>query len=117
MFPNSIKISFPTLRSASFEKNNPIFKLKYGYFDHSEIKEYDMDSIARSRRNSAIITNGPLPLYNSKLKISSSKYKDLKTLCNKKTIPERFHSEFLNLPYDETVKDCLPETDQDEDGI
>lgn len=89
-------------------------KLKYGYFDDCEIKEYDLNSIGRSRRDADLIDNGPLLLYNDFLKISSKKYNDLKTLCDKNVIPARFHKEFLNLRYDDTIKDSLPETDQEE---
>lgn len=87
MFPNSIKINFSKLRSVIFEKNNPVIRLSYGYFDISEIKELDMNSIARSRRNSALISNGPLRLYENKLSISSPKYID--SLCDRNTIPKK----------------------------
>lgn len=101
LFPNSKLISFPTLRSASFEKNNPNIKLKYGFFDNSETQDYDLDSTARSRRNAAIIASEPLPLYKNKLKLSSKKFKDLKRLCENNTIPQNFRNEYLALQYDE----------------
>lgn len=66
MFPNSVKIHFPNLRSVFFEKNNPVICLKYGYCDNSEFKKLDLNSISRSRRNSTILSEGPLPLYEKK---------------------------------------------------
>lgn len=116
MFPNSLKISFKNLRSASFNKNSPIMKVKYGYSDSSEIIDYDLSGIARSRRNSEIVVKGPYRLYDSILCISTLKYNNLKSLCDKNTIPTKFHHEYLNLKCHQSIKDSLPETDQ-EDNI
>lgn len=114
MFPNSVKLSFLNLRSALFEKSNPNMVLKYGYFDDSETKIYNLNSIPRSSRNSDIISAGPTQLYNSILNISSTKYNDLKLLCDKNIIPAKFHHEFFNLKYHKSIKDSLPETDQED---
>lgn len=116
LLPNSVKIQFTKLRSVTLEKNIPNITLKYGYFDESETINYDLDSIPRSRRNSEIVCEGPTQLYDDILNISSAKYKDLKTLCDRKTIPVKFQHEYLNLKWDGSVKDLLPETDQ-EDSI
>lgn len=113
---NPKKISFKNLRSALFKKNSTIITLKYGYFDNSEIREYDLKSIARSTRHSKTVVNEPIKLYNNILNISAAKYKDLTALCGKNTIPERFHKEFLNMKYDESVRDSLPETDREDNN-
>lgn len=46
------------------------------------------------------------------------KYKDLKNLCTKGIIPQRFQNEYLNLPHKMLVPDELAETDaEDEDDL
>ncbi|CAG9790380.1 unnamed protein product [Diatraea saccharalis] len=61
-------------------------------------------------------TNISLPrLYDKPNPISITKYNDLKRLCTNGTIPKRFHKEYLDLPSLATVKDILPETDEEDD--
>lgn len=114
LFPSSIKISFKTLRSAIFEKDSSIIILKYGYFQNSETTKIDLSTISRSKRNLPITKNGPIPAYNDFLKISSAKYNDLKKLCDKNTINKKFHNEYLSLKHANTIKDTLPETDEED---
>lgn len=113
LFPSSIKISFQTLRSAIFEKDSCIIILRYGYFQDTETTKIDLSTISRSKRNLPIITNRPIPAYKGLLKISSAKYSDLKTICDKNTIHKKFHNEYLSLKQADTIKDRLPETEED----
>lgn len=55
-------------------------------------------------------------IYRQKLAITEAKYKDLVKLCDKVIIPIEFHDEYKNMPHSANVRDCLPETDtEDED--
>lgn len=54
-------------------------------------------------------------LYEKPNPIPVAKYNDLKRLCTNGTIPKRFHREYINLPSLGTVKDSLPETDEEDE--
>ncbi|KAJ8733139.1 hypothetical protein PYW08_001437 [Mythimna loreyi] len=73
-----------------------------------------MDFVIRSRANNATVQKGPTPLYDNELSISAAKYKDLKELCNKNVIPKRYHEEYSIMRHNETIRDTLAETDEDD---
>ena len=55
-------------------------------------------------------------LYSGPVQISSAKYKDLIDLCESKVIHKDFYPFYLSLRQDQKIKDCLQETDiEDED--
>lgn len=54
--------------------------------------------------------------YTSKLKISEAKYKDLAKLCQTNAIPPRYHQEYLSMLQKNTVRDELPETDEEDEN-
>lgn len=54
-------------------------------------------------------------LYSSKLPICQKKYADLKKLVEKLVIPKRFAKEYLDFKTSAKVKDCLPDTDVEDD--
>lgn len=51
-------------------------------------------------------------LYNCRLAIPATKYKDLVRLCDNGTIPKRFHTEYKTLPYNSMLQETLNETDE-----
>lgn len=53
-------------------------------------------------------------LYLEKLPISILKKKDLEDLCKKNVIPTKYHDEYLNMQSNNTVRDVLPETDEED---
>lgn len=57
MFPNALKLSFMNIRSALFDKDNPIITINFGYFAYSEEMNININSISRSIQNSAILAN------------------------------------------------------------
>ena len=63
-----------------------------------------------------MLDKGPAELYKNPLKISSTKYRNLNTLCSNKIRPERFHSKFLNL-HAHAIEDLLPETYQEHNSL
>lgn len=55
-----------------------------------------------------------LRLYMGALPISEKKYKETE-LCIKGAIPQYLHAEYSQLPHDVSIKDCLPDTDKEDD--
>src|SRR6218665_1439306 len=55
-------------------------------------------------------------LYSGPVQISSAKYKDLIDLCEAKIIHKDYHPFYLSLRPDNTVQDCLPETDIEDES-
>jgi len=58
---------------------------------------------------------GPKQLYCRSLPIAAPKYKDLQHLCATNVVPAEFHEQYLRLKTDANVRDCLPETDDEDD--
>lgn len=58
---------------------------------------------------------GPTIAYSSELEINDKKFKDLKTMCEKKIIENQFHSDYLNLKYNGQIPDVLADTDEEDD--
>ncbi|XP_022835000.1 uncharacterized protein LOC111362540 [Spodoptera litura] len=114
LLPAKFKINFNSLRVVHFHKNNPVVLFKYGFSEDCEHNTLNLDFVIRSRASNAIVQKGPAPLYDNELSISAAKYKDLKELCNKNVIPNRYHEEYLSLRHNETIRDTLPETDEDD---
>uniref|UniRef100_A0A8D8X766 DUF7869 domain-containing protein n=1 Tax=Cacopsylla melanoneura TaxID=428564 RepID=A0A8D8X766_9HEMI len=54
-------------------------------------------------------------IYSKRLPIAAVKYNDLKKLCDKDIIAEHFKGELLTLPHSTGVRECLPETDEEDD--
>jgi len=54
-------------------------------------------------------------LYRHILPVSSLKYRDLCRLCDTNVIPGEFHRQYQELKTDCNVRDCLPETDDEDD--
>ena len=57
----------------------------------------------------------PKRLYLKPLTISLKKFQDLKQLCVTDVVPSRCHPQYLELMTDETVKDALAETDEEDE--
>lgn len=55
-------------------------------------------------------------LYKKELGIAPQKYKDLKTLCTKGVIPEIYRKQYLDIPQKPEKRDCLPETDEEDEA-
>lgn len=114
LIPAKIKIQFSELRKATFEKD--VITFKYGFFEDSREQTINLNQIIRSRQNRTATSTLPPTIYQTKLNISKAKFDDLKSLCDKGTIPERFHGEYFNIPYEGAVLDTLPETDEDDES-
>ena len=56
----------------------------------------------------------PKQLYRQTLSISVPKFRDLQHLCATSVIPGEFHRQFLGLKAEGSVRDCLPETDEED---
>jgi hypothetical protein len=56
----------------------------------------------------------PIQFYENRLAITTKKYNDLECLCTTGAISQMFHQEYLSLPVDETVEECLAETDEED---
>jgi hypothetical protein len=54
-------------------------------------------------------------LYPSRIPISNLKRKDLVTLCNRGLIPSKYHSFYVDMPY-ESREDALPEPNSSDDS-
>lgn len=54
-------------------------------------------------------------VYRSTLPISTLKKQDLQKLCQENVIPKKYQQEFLNLTANNSRKDELPETDQEDE--
>lgn len=105
LIPKKIKLKISTMRSATF--NTAMITIKYGYFDYCEQKTIKIDLNPST-------AGGPPPLYTKELKISTNKFNDLKALCNKNSIPQCFHEEYLSLKHSQNLKDALNETDEED---
>ncbi|KAL5234327.1 hypothetical protein ACI65C_001737 [Semiaphis heraclei] len=111
-------VKFKKIRTVYFNKeylNN--FKIAYSFKhndDNNIILDYKNVSITENRSRSKLKNVEPKQLYFSKLPITETKYKDLKQLCTKKTIPDKFHSEYLEIPFKATIRDELAETDEED---
>ncbi|KAE9543380.1 hypothetical protein AGLY_002180 [Aphis glycines] len=110
-------VKFKKIRTVYFNKeylNN--FKIAYS-FNHNDdnniILDYKNVSITENRLRSKLKNVEPKQLYFSKLPITETKYNDLKQLCTKKIIPDKFHSEYLEIPFKSTIRDELAETDEE----
>ncbi|KAJ2952149.1 hypothetical protein O0L34_g4429 [Tuta absoluta] len=136
-------IKFQQLRTVTFKKKVPNeITVKYSMQENAEIQKFQLHQKVlptlrgkkskgkgkekgkgkQRQEEEAIIQNQDdvmertimKPLYAERLPISERKYKDLKKLCEVGTIPKRFHSEYLNLPYLLEVPDTLNETDEED---
>lgn len=97
------KISIVTFRKKQPEKM---------FVKNSMLPDAEATEIQISTLNDAI----PKPkLYPSKLPICQKKYTDLKKFVEKLVIPKRFAKEYLDLKTNAKVKDCLPDTDVEDD--
>jgi len=117
---NNDIVRFKSIRRVEFsEQDFDVFKIAYT-FKLNEDSYLDLLSVNLNNQNrlrsttSVINISKPKQLYTSKLPISAQKYKDLRKLCEKKTIPEVYHEEYISLPFKSTIIDQLPETDDDD---
>ncbi|KAL5246302.1 hypothetical protein ACI65C_013710 [Semiaphis heraclei] len=91
-------------------KNIDVFKIAYTFKinedNHLELLSVNINNQNRLRSTTSVLNiSKPKQLYTSKLPISAQKYKELGNLCEKKTIPEVYHEEYLSLPFKTTIVD------------
>lgn len=117
---NNDIVRFKSIRRVEFSKQNTdVFKIAYIFKlnedNYLELLSVNINNQNRLRSTTSVLNiSKPKQLYTSKLPISSQKYKDLRKLCEKKTIPEVYHEEYLSLPFKSTIIDQLPETNEDD---
>ena len=106
-----------SVRSMHLRKDTHVNGIKYNFSTEAESVPVPL-ALTRTRRKSSQCVNViPTQLYESRLAINSKKYNDLARLCTTGVIPPVFHEEYLSLPVDSAVEDCLPETDEEEDSM
>lgn len=117
---NNDIVRFKSIRRVEFsEQDFDVFKIactfKLNEDSYLDLLSVNLNNQNRLRSTTSVINiSKPKQLYTSKLPISAQKYKDLRKLCEKKTIPEVYHEEYLSLPFKSTIIDQLPETDEDD---
>lgn len=104
LLPINIKLNISKLRIATLKKNPVSIELKYNY-----VEDFNKKNI-----NNLNFNHNLKLLYPNQLSISTKKYIDLKNLCAKNSIPPIYHSEYLNLPHSNKIKDTLQETDNED---
>jgi len=93
---NNDIVRFKSIRRVEFSKQNTdVFKIAYIFKlnedNYLELLSVNINNQNRLRSTTSVLNiSKPKQLYTSKLPISSQKYKDLRKLCEKKTI--RIHS-------------------------
>lgn len=115
LIPAKVKIKNNSLRLVYFKKLSSTIKFQYGYFENSELEEINMDLITRSKKDAIILKRGPIQLYTQRLNISLPKYTDLKNLCERQIIPQRYHREYFDMKSNVMVADTLAESDKEDD--
>ena len=123
MLPRQLKdtaqnnIKWLRVRSIHLSKGQDEATVRYSFRDTAEISVPLALNCRRTRvqkcQKEETAQAQPLPAYSSRLPISAAKFKDLKRLCEGGIIPVKYHNEFLSLPVDDDVRDCLPETDEE----
>ncbi|XP_060873734.1 uncharacterized protein LOC132947452 isoform X2 [Metopolophium dirhodum] len=114
IFPNHLKtdggeiISISELRYVLFQKEENKINLLAFNSDTNICPEKLV--MIKKRRNPKI------PCYTENYGISNAKFNNLTKLCKDGIIPKKFHKEYLDMKPDKNVKDCLNQTDvEDED--
>lgn len=102
-FKGNLTGKISKIRTATFKKNHT---------NHIEVK-YSMNVEAETEIVEVLGKTEIIPkkIYKSKLPISKKKFTDLEKLCNNKTIPALYVSEYKSLPHAANVQDVLAETD------
>lgn len=104
-------VKWLSVRSIHLTKGHDVATVRYSFIGSDEIYVPLVQSRRRTRRGQVA---QPMPAYCSRLPISAAKFKDLEQLCVKGIIPAEYRSEFLSLPVDADIPDCLPETDEED---
>ena len=104
-------VKWLSVRSIHLTKGQDVATVRYSFIGSDEIYVPLVQSRRRTRRGQVA---QPMPAYCSRLPISAAKFKDLEQLCVKGIIPAEYRSEFLSLPVDADIPDCLPETDEED---
>lgn len=124
MLPRQLKdteqnnVKWLSIRSIHLVKGQDDATVRFNFVDTNEITMPLATANRRTRKKSTGLETGqppqPISAYSGKLSISAAKYKDLK-LCDRGIIPADYRNEYLSLPVDDDVADCLPETDAEDD--
>jgi len=125
MLPRQLKdteqnnVKWLSIRSIHLVKGQDDATVRFNFVDANEITMPLATANRRTRKKSTGLETGqppqPISAYSGKLSISAAKYKDLKSLCDRGIIPADYRNEYLSLPVDDDVADCLPETDAEDD--
>ncbi|KAL0829559.1 hypothetical protein ABMA28_003070 [Loxostege sticticalis] len=96
------------IRVATFKKNRTSATVKYSMDPEAPVFRIEIASKTKLL---------DLPdCYPKVLPISELKHKDLMKLCTDKVIPQQFQAEYLNLTFSKKIKDCLAESDIEDEG-
>lgn len=120
---DNVPIKWKAIRSVRFVKGADAMEVTYSLQDDARTHYASLTS-RRPRRKDSSLTSATeeicIQMYNQKLPISHAKYTDLKQLCMSGVIPTHFHDQYLSLPYELALRDCLPDSDvedQDPDDV
>jgi hypothetical protein len=110
-------VKWLSVRKIHLRKDCDVIEMKYSFSNEAQPVLVSLAK-TRTRRKSSHSQCGvnvvPTQLYENRLAITTKKYNDLERLCTTGAIPRMFHQEYLSLPVDETVEDCLAETDEED---
>lgn len=96
------------IRVATFKKNRTSATVKYSMDPEAPVFRIEIASKTKLL---------DLPdCYPKVLPISELKHKDLMKLCTDKVIPQQFQAEYLSLTFSKKTKDCLAESDIEDEG-
>lgn len=73
-----------------------------------------MALLQRSKKETIMVEKGPMQCYTRRLCISEPKYSDLKKLCDRGIIPDRYHMEYTNMKANDTIPDTLDDSDAED---
>ncbi|XP_026804418.1 uncharacterized protein LOC113547996 isoform X2 [Rhopalosiphum maidis] len=104
-------ISTSKLRSVLFQKQNNNIKLLISN-SYTDVCPEKLVILKKRRRN---VQKSEIPCYTEHIGISSAKFNDLTKLCKDGIIPEKFHKEYYDMKSNKNVKDCLNETDDEDE--
>jgi hypothetical protein len=108
------KVKWLSVRSLHLLKGQDYVEMKNGFRDDCQTFNVSLTTSRTRRCKNPDASSSPVMAYTSRLPISLPKFNDLKRLCSTGVIPQRFHSEYLSLPVENTVNDCLQETDEED---
>uniref|UniRef100_A0A6P7FAA9 Uncharacterized protein LOC114326298 n=1 Tax=Diabrotica virgifera virgifera TaxID=50390 RepID=A0A6P7FAA9_DIAVI len=106
-FKGNLAGKISKIRVATFKKSEP--NKMYAKFSMASDAQEEIIQISGKVKNPPNCNLYPNPLL-----ISKAKYNDLDKLCQSNVIPLQYHNEYSNLPRGNSVKDVLPETDEED---